>query len=93
MNETANPVKLSFHDLKYTVQVHTTKREQDMGMGKKKPFEVLKGVTGYALPGQTLYIMGSSGAGKTSLMNAISARINVTAGNKLEGQILLNDQA
>jgi ABC-type molybdate transport system ATPase subunit len=36
--------------------------------------------------------MGSSGAGKTSLMNAISARINVGKGCKLEGDILLNDQ-
>ena len=31
--------------------------------------------SGYALPGQTLYIMGSSGAGKTSLMNALSNRL------------------
>lgn len=61
-------------------------------MGKTKPFQILKGVSGYALPGQTLYIMGSSGAGKTSLMNAISARINVGKGCKLEGDILLNDQ-
>jgi putative ribosome biogenesis GTPase RsgA len=35
--------------------------------------------------------MGSSGAGKTSLMNALSSRINVQTGNKLEGSILLND--
>jgi ABC-type multidrug transport system ATPase subunit len=35
----------------------------------------VKGVSGYALPGQTLYIMGSSGAGKTSLLNIISDRI------------------
>lgn len=48
------------------------------GKGKMKGFEVLKNVSGYALPGQTLYIMGSSGAGKTSLMNAISARIKTS---------------
>jgi ABC-type multidrug transport system ATPase subunit len=35
--------------------------------------------------------MGSSGAGKTSLMNAMSARINRGKGCNLEGEILLND--
>lgn len=62
-------------------------------MGKRKQFPVLKNISGYALPGQTLYIMGASGAGKTSLMNALSARINVGKGCTLEGEILLNDQA
>jgi ABC-type multidrug transport system ATPase subunit len=37
--------------------------------------------------------MGASGAGKTSLMNALSDRINKTADQKLEGKILFNDQA
>lgn len=37
--------------------------------------------------------MGSSGAGKTSLMNAISARINRSSGCYMEGEILFNDQA
>jgi ABC-type multidrug transport system ATPase subunit len=46
-------------------------------MGKTKTIEVLKNISGYANPGQTLYIMGSSGAGKTSLMNALSDRINI----------------
>jgi len=51
-------------------------------MGSKKDFVVLKGITGYALPGQTLYIMGASGAGKTSLMNCLSARVNLSNGSK-----------
>jgi len=38
---------------------------------------ILKNCTGYAMPGQTLYIMGASGAGKTSLMNAIADRIKL----------------
>jgi ABC-type lipoprotein export system ATPase subunit len=29
------------------------------------------------MPGQTLYIMGASGAGKTSLLNIISDRISL----------------
>ena len=34
-------------------------------MGRQK---IVKGASGYAMPGTTLYIMGSSGAGKTSLL-------------------------
>ena len=72
----------------------TTKFErQTMNMGSKKDFAVLKGITGYALPGQTLYIMGASGAGKTSLMNCLSARVNLGNGSKLTGQVLMNDTA
>jgi ABC-type multidrug transport system ATPase subunit len=35
--------------------------------------------------------MGASGAGKTSLMNVISDRIDVKKGSKLIGDLLLND--
>lgn len=89
-----NPAKLSWHNLKYTVQVPTTKLErQNNGEGVTRSFEVLKGISGYALPGQTLYVMGPSGAGKTSFMNALSARINLTSGNVMGGKILINDTA
>jgi len=36
--------------------------------------------------------MGASGAGKTSMMNAISDRIDLKQGSTLTGNILLNDQ-
>jgi len=36
--------------------------------------------------------MGSSGAGKTSLLNAISDRIKTDKKNVLNGDILVNDQ-
>jgi len=35
--------------------------------------------------------MGASGAGKTSLMNALSDRITVENGTKLTGDIYMND--
>lgn len=35
--------------------------------------------------------MGSSGAGKTSLLNLLSDRISTSNGNKIKGNILLND--
>lgn len=43
------------------------------------------------MPGETLYIMGSSGAGKTSLLNIISDRAANKRGNKIEGDIKIND--
>jgi ABC-type multidrug transport system ATPase subunit len=60
-------------------------------MGKTKIIEVLKNISGYANPGQTLYIMGSSGAGKTSLMNALSDRININKSNIVTGNVMVND--
>jgi ABC-type multidrug transport system ATPase subunit len=53
--------------------------------------KVLKGVSGFALPGQTLYIMGASGAGKTSLLNIISDRASTKNGSKIEGSIMINN--
>ena len=43
------------------------------------------------MPGQTLYIMGASGAGKTSLLNIISDRITINKGDVLNKEIFLND--
>lgn len=53
--------------------------------------KIVKGATGYALPGETLYIMGSSGAGKTSLLNILSDRISTKNGQKVTGKIMVND--
>ena len=44
------------------------------------------------MPGETLYIMGSSGAGKTSLLNILSDRATIRQGTKLSGKILINDK-
>ncbi|CAK4667963.1 unnamed protein product [Aphanomyces euteiches] len=49
--------------------------------------ELLKGVSGYALPGTVTALMGSSGAGKTTLMDVIAGR---KTGGKIVGDILLN---
>jgi ABC-type multidrug transport system ATPase subunit len=54
--------------------------------------KILKGVSGFALPGQTLYIMGASGAGKTSLLNIISDRASTKNGSKIEGSIMINNE-
>lgn len=43
------------------------------------------------MPGQTLYIMGASGAGKTSLLNILSDRISLNSGDILQKDIFIND--
>ncbi|OQR85438.1 ATP-binding Cassette (ABC) Superfamily [Achlya hypogyna] len=72
------PVTLAFVDLWYSVP-NPTKGEPDL--------KLLKGINGYALPGTITALMGSSGAGKTTLMDVIAGR---KTGGKIEGQILLN---
>lgn len=51
MMSAENPAKVSWHNLKYTVQVPTTKLERQNGEGDTRAFEVLKDISGYALPG------------------------------------------
>ncbi|CAK4089647.1 unnamed protein product [Aphanomyces euteiches] len=72
------PVTLAFKDLHYFVP-NPIKGEPDL--------ELLKGVSGYALPGTVTALMGSSGAGKTTLMDVIAGR---KTGGKIVGDILLN---
>lgn len=43
------------------------------------------------MPGQSLYIMGASGAGKTSLLNILSERVTSTTNTKVTGDIIVND--
>uniref|UniRef100_A0AAV1TDQ4 ABC transporter domain-containing protein n=1 Tax=Peronospora matthiolae TaxID=2874970 RepID=A0AAV1TDQ4_9STRA len=72
------PVTVAFKDLWYTVPDPTD---------SKKTIDLLKGISGYALPGTITALMGSSGAGKTTLMDVIAGR---KTGGKVRGQILLN---
>ncbi|CAK4517617.1 unnamed protein product [Aphanomyces euteiches] len=72
------PVTLAFKDLHYFVP-NPTKGEPEL--------ELLKGVSGYALPGTVTALMGSSGAGKTTLMDVIAGR---KTGGTIVGDILLN---
>ncbi len=53
--------------------------------------KIIKGVSGYANPGNTTYIMGASGAGKTSLLNMLSDRISLRDGATSSGKIMIND--
>lgn len=73
-----NPVTVAFQDLRYSVPDPQHPKES---------LELLKGITGFALPGSITALMGSSGAGKTTLMDVIAGR---KTGGKITGKILLN---
>ncbi|RLN26288.1 hypothetical protein BBO99_00006616 [Phytophthora kernoviae] len=72
------PVTVAFKDLWYTVPDPAN---------SKKTIDLLKGISGYALPGTITALMGSTGAGKTTLLDVIAGR---KTGGKIQGQILLN---
>ncbi|POM74939.1 Pleiotropic drug resistance protein ABC Superfamily, partial [Phytophthora palmivora] len=76
-----DPVAIAFKDLWYTVRAPA-------GPGQPvQSLDLLKSVTGYALPGKITALMGSTGAGKTTLMDVIAGR--KTEGT-IKGTILLN---
>ncbi|KAG6587069.1 ABC transporter G family member 31 [Phytophthora cinnamomi] len=75
----AVPVTLAFHDLWYSVPLPGSTNDEQI--------DLLKGVSGFALPGTMTALMGSSGAGKTTLMDVIGGR---KTGGKIQGKILLN---
>ncbi|KAG3002954.1 hypothetical protein PC120_g19411 [Phytophthora cactorum] len=72
------PVTLAFKDLWYSVPD---------AANSKSSIDLLKGVSRFALPGTITALMGSSGAGKTTLMDAIARR---KTGGQIRGDILLN---
>ena len=85
-----NAVKLTFENLSYEIKIQLSRAEARKP-GAKNTKKIIKDCSGYALPGQTLYIMGSSGAGKTSLLNILSDRIKRKGGVKLTGEVMMND--
>uniref|UniRef100_A0A8R1XXH4 ABC transporter domain-containing protein n=1 Tax=Onchocerca volvulus TaxID=6282 RepID=A0A8R1XXH4_ONCVO len=56
----------------------------------RKTKTILNEVSGYAMPGTILAIMGSSGTGKTVLLNALT--MNVSSDVEVKGKILVNGE-
>nr|GLL23830.1 ABC transporter G family member 11-like [Ipomoea trifida] len=70
-------VFLTWEDLWVTVSV-----------GKKGKKAILKGLTGYARPGELLAIMGPSGCGKSTLLDTLAGRLELTT--RQSGDVLIN---
>lgn len=90
----AQPIKISWDKVKFSAQVRTTKAERakDPSLGAIKTLYIVKEVSGFAPPGQATYIMGASGAGKTSMLNILADRVTSATPTELSGNILFNDQ-
>ncbi|CAL8463057.1 g2591 [Coccomyxa elongata] len=79
------PITLVYRDLQYFVPLPGKKQVGEDG--KRKRLELLKPMSGAAVPGQLTALMGGSGAGKTTLMDVIAGR--KTQG-EIKGDILVN---
>lgn len=77
-SENEKRVFLKWENLNYTVNEN----------GKLN--KVLKGVSGFANPGEILAVMGSSGSGKTSLLSILSNKIFTQRNVKISGSIEVN---
>lgn len=69
------PVYLKFDDISYDVKIPAAKRREPPTTKR-----LLSNISGAIPPKQLLAIMGSSGAGKSTFLNAISNRITITEG-------------
>ncbi|EGZ24657.1 pleiotropic drug resistance protein ABC superfamily [Phytophthora sojae] len=72
------PIVIAFQDLWYSVPDPHDPKES---------LTLLKGISGYAMPGSITALMGSTGAGKTTLMDVIAGR---KTGGTIQGKIMLN---
>ena len=88
------PIKLSWEDVCFSAQIPASAadRAEDPTVGRMKTKEIVKKVSGYAAPGQATFIMGSSGAGKTSLLNILADRVTSATQTRLSGNILFNEE-
>ncbi|KAF3322103.1 ABC transporter G family member 28-like protein [Carex littledalei] len=60
-------------------------KDLTLTLGKKK---LLRSITGKLIPGKVTAVMGPSGAGKTTFLNAVAGK--VVAGCKVSGSVLVN---
>ncbi|CAE7862237.1 ABCG11, partial [Symbiodinium necroappetens] len=78
------------------VKIASTFSWQDVSMtvqkGKKKEKQILSNISGSLSSGKVCALMGPSGAGKTSLLNVLAARIRTRGTTEVSGNITLDGQ-
>lgn len=81
----AYKMQVVFRNVNYFVQVH------DGITGAEYRKQILYDLNGVFQPGRMTAIMGSSGAGKTSLMNFVAGHLHSTSG-ETQGEVLINGE-
>lgn len=77
-------IDLVWRDLQFSVPIKAKKGDP----AREKV--ILKGMSGHVRAGSMLAVMGSSGAGKTSLLNLLAGRITTSKGAKASGEVYVN---
>ncbi|KAJ1984236.1 hypothetical protein H4R34_000796 [Dimargaris verticillata] len=77
------PRGLEWHDVEYKITTGSTTWKRRETQVKT----IVQGVSGRVAPGEMVAVIGSSGAGKSSLLNALSGRLST---GELQGTILFN---
>mmetsp|Transcript_33883 Transcript_33883/g.59055 ORF Transcript_33883/g.59055 Transcript_33883/m.59055 type:complete len:608 (-) Transcript_33883:23-1846(-) len=76
-------VTLTWENLDLTIS-------KKVGFRKHEDIRVLKDISGYAKPGELLAVMGTSGAGKSSLLSVLSGWVKPSKDRKITGDIKAN---
>eukprot|EP00903_Cladosiphon_okamuranus_P021625 g19883.t2 len=84
-------VDFRFRDVRFSVEV--SKTQASLMGGKAGVKHILRGVSGAVESGQILAIIGSSGAGKTSLLDVLVGKVSANnKGLNITGSITVNGQ-
>ncbi|OMJ89451.1 hypothetical protein SteCoe_8451 [Stentor coeruleus] len=94
LTEEPNQRLLETKDSENIVKIYLEWNNIECGFRSKNDSrQILKGMTGFARPGEFLAIMGTSGSGKTIFLNALTGAVRNSSRISLSGEILANKQS